>query len=151
MSRKIDLAYILAYDAEFPVRKLLSEKYGKTAKNYDDLENKINDVIRLGNDDDLKALAMLHPDRQLILSTYIPAPAPATVEVKKEKTSNACGACSGFDAEEKSNCAGNKNCNCNKGMNYSFGGPVSDAQKDDMLKIVAVLGLVAIVGIILKQ
>lgn len=150
MSRKVDLAYILAYDAEMPMRKLLSEKYDKHASSFDDLEQKINQVILQHGDDGLKDLAMYHPDRDLILATYT----PPVIEAKKveEVKSNCCGMTSGFDSEKTSNCAGSTTCPCNKGKSsYEGTSNAIGITKDDSLNILAILGIVAVVGIILKK
>lgn len=97
MARKITLQKILAYDATNDARNLIKE-YGLSAKNHQDLENKLGILIREKNVDALKKMAEIHPDKIIF-------------EMLETK-SNACG-CSGIDgSEEKSNCSGG--CSCGK-------------------------------------
>jgi hypothetical protein len=93
MARKITLQKILAYDATDDARKLIRE-YGLSAKNHQDLENKLGVLIREKNVDALKKMAEIHPDKIIF-------------EMLETK-SNACG-CSG-EAEVKSNCSGGCSC-----------------------------------------
>ncbi len=160
--RKAPFECTIAYDAEIPARKLLLEKYNKKATSFADLEKKIKEAINEKGDEAKRDFAMLHPDRDLILSTA-PVIEPIKIIETKEVQSNACGCSSGFNAEQQSNCSGSKSCNCggnannnNKGNFSSYDGGYSgfNMTKEDSTKIVTVLGVLGIIvvaGIILKK
>lgn len=108
----------------------LLKKYGKPeAKGYEDLELKLAELYR-DSDDKIaleKELAEMHPHKSFILRNLTPAPI-----VIEDKISSATGKEAGqsirdFVLDEKSNCSGNPNCNCQMsnacGCSSSFTGP----------------------------
>lgn len=113
MARKITLQKILAYDATNDARNLIRE-YGLSAKNHQDLENKLGVLIREKNVDALKKMAEIHPDK--IIFEMLETKSNCGGEEVKSNCSGGC-ACGGSEkAEQKSNA-----CGCS-GKTSNFGG-----------------------------
>jgi hypothetical protein len=105
--RKISLQEIVALDSTREARNLVV-KYGlPKARNTDDLIEKLDYITAKHREKALKDLALIHPDKDLILSQL------SSNEVE-EKQSAACGCKSGFEGDY-SNCGGCTSCvSCNK-------------------------------------
>jgi hypothetical protein len=87
------------FGAKKPELRRLVVKYGlPPAKNEQDLWHKTNYLVAKFQEEMLKDIAYIHPDRELILWS-----------TKSEESK-------GKNSEEKSNCYGNPDCNCGVGI-----------------------------------
>lgn len=161
---KIDtIRYV--FENKQPELRRLVVKYGLTpAKNQSDLWKKVNYLVAKFKDEMLRDIALIHPDKALILWAEAPqgtenAPTPISESdvnpdkkpENKENKSGACG-CSGADGVDYSYCSGNPNCNCDKGKaetkSNADGKSFADTMKDNM-PLVIVGSLLLVGGLIL--
>ncbi len=119
---KINTIHYVFANRQPQVKALITSWGLKPAKTEKGLWLQINDVIRKYPDQALMALANIHPDRDLILSTIknvepinpaIIIPEVVKAVVKEETKSNACGCMAG----RTSGCDGSSTCNCDKKSN----------------------------------
>ncbi len=114
---KINTIHYVFANRQPQVQALISSWGLNPAKTEKGLWLQINDVIRKYPDQALMALANIHPDRDLILSTIknVEPISPSIItpeSVKEEIKSNACG-CGG----KTSGCDGVSSCGCDKKSN----------------------------------
>lgn len=165
------------FENKKPELRRIVVKYGlPPAKNDADLWKKTNYLVAKFQEEAMKDIALIHPDRELIIwsseskskpsinTDLVPAlePVPITVVATssninangEDNYSNACG-CSGANGEtEYSNCNGNKKCNCGCDSNRNYSNVEGNDKKSfsDILKEnlpTVVVGGLLLVGVAL--
>lgn len=168
------------FENKKPELRRIVVKYGlPPAKNDSDLWKKTNYLVAKFQEEAMKDIALIHPDRELIIWSSEPKVEKKQLEEIILKTepiieplintnnynkkfgadgedyfSNACG-CSGANGEtEYSNCNGNKKCSCGCESNKNYSNADGDTKKSigDMLKDnlpAVVVGSLLLVGVVL--
>ena len=88
MFEKIPLTLYVTSNAPQEAAKLIKDKYNVTPASYEQLFYYLNAALKQDGEDFLKELAMIHPDREIVLET---APAPVVTPVVNETKSSASG------------------------------------------------------------
>lgn len=154
----IPLQTLLAYNSTDAAVKLL-KKHGYTPKNIEDIQVKLSEAYKAAQDkvEFEKALLEIHPHANLFRK-YLVSP-----EIKEDKTIVEVTPKAEVSKEVKntvihdgySNYEGTQTCSCMRGL-YNFDGNTSpnsprDQRADLIIGAIAVVGIVAIAGIIIKS
>lgn len=129
----ISLVELFAINATGPSRQLL-KKYGKQdATGYEDLMDKLSDLVKTAKDkvEIEKAFADIHPHKDFILKYLTPPPTKTKVIL----------------SEPESSCEGNPNCSCDKKSNLEGEMLKQKTLNPDFL--IACVSIVAITGLVI--
>lgn len=147
----IPLLELIAINNTAKAREYLKKNNIEDALSYADLEDKLA-VLYQDSKDKVAvefAFAELHPHKDFILKYLAPPPTKTKVIIPENKASME----GMYGGEALSNCEGNPNCNCNKMKTSNADGvevvalkPVGEKTRFTSMELIAVVGIVAVVG-----